>query len=49
MIEQRIVLRHQRDLGEIIQAAIAIYMQNIWPLFTIAAVIIPVNFDCISN
>lgn len=43
MIEQRIVLRQQRDLGEIIQAAIAIYMQNIWPLFTIAAVIIPVN------
>ena len=43
MIEQRIVLRQQRDLGEIIQAAITIYMQNLWPLFTIAAIVIPVN------
>ena len=43
MIEGRIVLRKQRDLGEIIQAAITIYMQNLWPLFTIAAIVIPVN------
>ena len=43
MIEGRIVLRQQRDLGEIIQAAITIYMQNLWPLFTIAAIVIPVN------
>ena len=43
MIEQRIVLRQQRDLGEIIQAAITIYMQNLWPLFTIAAIVIPTN------
>ncbi len=43
MIEQRIVLRQQRDLGEIIQAAITIYMQNLWPLFTIAAIVIPIN------
>ena len=43
MIEQRIVLRQQRDLGEIIQAAITIYMQNLWPLFTIAAIVIPIG------
>ncbi len=43
MIEGRIVLRKQRDLGEIIQAAITIYMQNLWPLFTIAAIVIPIS------
>ena len=43
MIEGRIVLRKQRDLGEIIQAAITIYMQNLRPLFTIAAIVIPIS------
>ncbi len=35
------VLRQQRDLGQVIESAINLYLQNFWPLFKIAAVLIP--------
>ena len=43
MNEERIVLREQRDLSRIIEAAFQIYLQSFWPLFAIAAVVIPLG------
>ena len=41
MSVERIVLRQQRDLGQIIEAAFSIYSENFWRFFSIAAVLIP--------
>ncbi len=43
MNEQRVVLRQQRDLGQIIGDAMGLYTQNFWPLFSIAAAVIPLG------
>ena len=40
---QRLPLRQRRDLTELIEAAFGLYTQNAWPLFTIAAVVIPLG------
>ena len=42
--EQRIVLKQQRDLGQIIEASINMYVQHWQPFLAIAAVIIPLNY-----
>lgn len=39
--ERITTLRQQRDLSQIIEAAFSLYFQNFWPLFRIAAVLIP--------
>lgn len=41
MITERIALRQQRDLSQIVQDSFSLYFQNFWPLFRIAAVLIP--------
>ncbi len=41
--EERIALRQQRDLSELIQDAITVYSQRFWLFFAIAAVVIPVG------
>lgn len=43
MNEERVALRQRRDLSEIIQAAITLYMQNFQPLFLIATLAIPLG------
>ena len=43
IIEQRVPLRQRRDLSQIIEAAANLYVRNFWPLFRIAAVIIPLG------
>jgi hypothetical protein len=43
MNEQRVALRQQRDLGQIIGDAMGLYTQNFWPLFSIAAAVIPLG------
>ncbi len=43
MSAERIALRQQRDLSELIQDAITLYSQRFWLLFGIAAVVIPVG------
>ena len=43
MSEQRVALRQQRDLSQLIEAAVSIYSQNFGPLFSIAAVVIPLG------
>lgn len=43
MNEQRILLRQRRDLNEIIEAALALYTRNFWPLFKIASIVIPLG------
>ena len=43
MNEPSVALRQRRDLGEIIQAALHLYLQNFWPLFGIAAVVVPLG------
>lgn len=50
----RVALRQQRDLGQIIDATIKLYSQNFPVLFTIAALVIPLGiaagiFQTISN
>ena len=42
--EQRIVLKQQRDLGQIIEAAINLYIQHWQAFLAIAAVVIPLNY-----
>jgi hypothetical protein len=41
--EQPIVVKQRRDLSQIIEASVNVYRQNFWPLFQIAAVIIPLG------
>jgi hypothetical protein len=41
--EQRIVLKQRRDLSQIIEASVNIYLQNFRPLFLIACVVIPLG------
>jgi hypothetical protein len=41
--EQSIVLKQQRDLSQIIETAVAVYLQNWLVLFQIAAVVIPLG------
>ena len=41
MSTERFVLQQQRDLGQIIEAAVSIYSQHFWQFFSIAAVLIP--------
>ena len=43
MNEQRVVLRQQRDLGQIFEGTINLCIQNFGPLFAIAAVVIPIG------
>ena len=43
MSGQRVTLRQQRDLGQIIEGAFNLYVQNAGPLFRIAAVVIPLG------
>jgi hypothetical protein len=40
---ERIALRQQRDLSQMIEGAAGLYLQNFWPLFSIAAVVIPLG------
>ncbi len=40
---QRVALRQRRDLGELIEASVSLYLQNFWPLFAIAAIVIPLG------
>jgi len=40
---QRIVLRQRRDLGQIVEATIGLYTQNLAPLLWIASVVIPLG------
>jgi hypothetical protein len=40
---QRVTLRQRRDLGQIIEGAFNLYLQNAGPLFRIAAVVIPLG------
>ena len=41
MSVERVALRQQRDLGQIIETAFSLYFQNFWRFFSIAAVLIP--------
>jgi hypothetical protein len=41
MSVERVALRQQRDLGQIVEAAFSLYRQNFWRFFSIAAVLIP--------
>ncbi len=43
MIEQRIPLRQRRDLNQIIEATLNLCVRNFWPLFSIAAIVIPLG------
>ena len=43
MNEQRIVLKQRRDLSQIIETSVNVYRQNFWPLFQIAAIVIPLG------
>lgn len=43
MIAQRTPLRQRRDVGQIIQTALNVYGQHLGPLFSIAAVVIPLG------
>ncbi|MEX1254497.1 MAG: hypothetical protein WEE64_09160 [Dehalococcoidia bacterium] len=43
MNEQGNVLKQRRDLSQIIETTVNIYRQSFWPLFQIAAVVIPLG------
>lgn len=43
MKPERVALRQRRDLSKIIEAAFGLYLQNFAPLFTIAAVVVPLG------
>ncbi len=38
MSVERVALRQQRDLGQIVEAAFSLYLQNFWRFFSMAAV-----------
>lgn len=40
----RIVLKQERDLSQIVEAAFGLYVQNLQPFLTIAAVVVPLVF-----
>ena len=41
MSVERVALRQQRDLGQLVEAAFSLYRENFWRFFSIAAVLIP--------
>ncbi|OGO52410.1 MAG: hypothetical protein A2148_05795 [Chloroflexi bacterium RBG_16_68_14] len=43
LIEQRVPLRQRRDLSQIIEASLNLYLRNFWPFFSIAAIVIPLG------
>jgi len=43
MREQRVALRQRRDLSQLIEASARLYLQNLAPLFLIAAVVVPLG------
>ena len=43
MTDQRVALRQRRDLGQLIEAAATLYLQNAAPLVIIAAVVVPLG------
>jgi hypothetical protein len=43
MRDERVALRQRRDLSQIIEAAATLYLQNLAPFFTIAAVVVPLG------
>ena len=43
MIEQRVPLRQRRELSQIIGDAFTLYLRNFYPLFSVAALVIPVG------
>ena len=43
MRDERVALRQRRHLSQLIQAAATLYLQNVGPLFMIAAVVVPLG------
>ncbi|MCH8993920.1 MAG: hypothetical protein IH959_03025 [Chloroflexi bacterium] len=43
MTEERMPLKQRRDLSQIIETAFTLYARNFWPLYSIAAVVIPLG------
>lgn len=43
MSDERVALRQRRDLGQLIEAATNVYLQNLGRFFTVAAVVVPLG------